>query len=85
MLSPDRRHGLIVTPATLPRWHRELARRRWRHAHRGPRQPPLDAEIRALIVRVARKNPRWGYPRIVGELAKLAIRVSPSTVRRVLL
>ena len=85
LLRPNRRHGLIVTPATLLRWHRELARRRWRHAHRGPGRPPLDAEIRALIVRVARENPRWGYPRIVGELAKLAISVSPSSVRRVLL
>jgi putative transposase len=36
-------------------------------------------------VRVARENPRWGYPRIVGELAKLAIHVSPSSVRQVLL
>jgi putative transposase len=77
MLKPQRRHGLIVTPATLLRWHRELARRRWRHAHRGPGRSPLDAEIRALIVRVARENPPWGYPRIVGELAKLATRPVP--------
>jgi putative transposase len=26
-LSPERRRGLIVTPATLPRWHRDLAHR----------------------------------------------------------
>jgi putative transposase len=31
------------------------------------------------------ENPRWGYPRIAGELAKLGISVAPSTVRRVLL
>src|SRR5438045_8195105 len=29
LLPPDRRHGLVVTPQTLLRWHRELVRRKW--------------------------------------------------------
>ena len=85
LLPADRRVGLIVAPATLLRWHHELARRRWRHPHRRPGRQPVDPTTRALIVRLARENPRWGYPRISGELAKLSIRVSASTVRRVLL
>jgi putative transposase len=84
LLPAERRVGLAVTPATLLRWHRNLARRRWRHPHHGPGRPPVDSDTRALIVRLARENPRWGYPRISGELAKLNIVASPSTVRRVL-
>jgi transposase InsO family protein len=38
-----------------------------------------------LVLRLARENPRWGYPRIAGELLKVGVRVSPSTVRRLLL
>jgi putative transposase len=80
----DRREGLIVTPATLLGWHRDLVRRRWRHPRRAAGRPPLPAETRELILRLARENPRWGYPRLAGELAKLAISVSPATVARVL-
>jgi transposase InsO family protein len=37
------------------------------------------------VLRLAQENPRWGYPRIAGELLKLGLEVSPSTVRRLLL
>jgi len=45
---------------------------------------PLDPSVVALILRLARENPRWGYQRIVGELKGLGVSVSPTTVRTVL-
>jgi putative transposase len=36
------------------------------------------------VLRLARENPRWGYQPIAGVLKKLGLRVSPSTVRRLL-
>ena len=85
LLPPRRRHGLVVTPQTLLRWHRELVRRKWTQAPRAAGRPAVDDRIRQLVLRFARDSPRWGYPRIAGELLKLGLRVSPSTVRRILL
>jgi putative transposase len=70
----------MVTPATLLRWHRRLVARRWTYAHPAGR-PPKRREIRDLVLRLARDNPRWGYQRIVGELKGVAMPVSATTVR----
>jgi hypothetical protein len=48
------------------------------------RSPPIGGEIRALVLRLASENPRWGYQRIVGELRGLGIIVSATTVRKIL-
>jgi len=74
-----------VQPDTLLRWHRELVARRWTYAGAPPGRPPLDAELRTLILRLARENPSWGYRRIAGELKGVGIAVSVTSVRKVLL
>ena len=83
LLPKPLRMNRLVTPETLLRWHRRLVRWRWTCPHGGGR-PPVDSRIAALIGQMARDNPGWGYRRIQGELLGLGIRVSASTVRRVL-
>jgi Integrase core domain len=85
LLPPHRRCGLVVTPQTLLRWHRELVRRKWTQPRRSPGRPRTESRVRELVLRLARENPGCGYPRIAGELLKIGLRVSPSTVRRLLL
>jgi transposase len=78
------RRSVLVTPATLLRWHRELAARRWTYERRGPGRPRTPAEVRELVVRLARDNPSWGYRRIQGELVGLGIKLAASTVWAIL-
>jgi transposase len=76
---------LLVSPATILRWHRELVRRKWTfRRHRPAGRPPLAADLQALTLRLARENPRWGHKRIQGELAKLGHTVGRSTIRNLL-
>ena len=84
LLSGASRSSFFVRPETLLGWHRRLVRKRWRYAGRPPGRPCVSPELRELVVRLARENPRWGYQRIVGELAGIGQRVSARTVAKIL-
>ena len=73
----------FVSPATLVRWHRQLVARRWTYSRRCGR-PRTEPGVAALVLRLARENPRWGYKRIQGELLGLGIKLAPSTVWAIL-
>lgn len=81
-----RRLRLLVRPDTVLRWHRDLLARR--HAARcRPKcagRPRTVRSIRALVLRLARENPSWGYRRLHGELLVLGIKVAASTVWKML-
>jgi putative transposase len=84
-LPRDRWQAFFVTPRTLLAWHRGLVARRWTYPGRRPGRPRLGREVRELILRLARENPRWGYRRITGELIGLGNQISPTSVRNVLM
>jgi putative transposase len=84
MLPRNRWGSVFVQPETVRRWHRSLIARRWSYPHRRPGRPATGAGVRALIVRLARENPGWGYRRIQGELAGLGVRIAASTVWSIL-
>ena len=74
---------VFVRPATVFAWQRRRFRGHWaRLSQRGPGRPAIPTELRALIREISAANPRWGSPRILGELRKLGIPVAKSTIEK---
>ena len=84
LLPARRRLGLIVTPSTILRWHRQLLTHRWTTPPVRPGRPAIPAGVRTLDLRLAIENPTWGYRRVHGELAGLGYQIGASTVWTIL-
>jgi putative transposase len=73
---------MIVKPETVIAWHRKGFRLFWtwkvRRGQLG--RPTVPKDVRELIRKMSRENPLWGAPRIHGELLKLGIDVSETSV-----
>ena len=78
------RAGLgFVQPATVLNWQRRRFREHWaRLSWSQPGRPAVSQELRTLIRNISTANPRWGSPRILGELRKLGIAVAKSTIEK---
>jgi hypothetical protein len=63
---------LLVTPRTLLRWHRALVQRKWRQPAGRIGRPPLPPEVRGLVLRLARENPRGVIAGSAGSCASSA-------------
>src|SRR3989442_167018 len=77
---------VIVSPNTVLRWQRRRFCEHWTKLSARPiaGRPPVNAEIKALVTRMAAANPLWGASRIHGELLRLGIDVSERTVSRLM-
>src|SRR6266850_1676261 len=74
----------IVQPDTVLAWHRAGFRLFWTwKVRRGqPGRPVISREVRDLIRRMCRENPRWGAPRVHGELLKLGVDIGETSVSK---
>lgn len=72
----------IVRPETVIRWHRRAFKLYWRRKSAGRRRgrPPLDSEVKQLVLKLSAANPLWGAPRVHGELLKLGVEISERSV-----
>ncbi|HXA18394.1 MAG TPA: integrase core domain-containing protein [Thermoanaerobaculia bacterium] len=74
---------VVLRPATLIRWQRDLVRCVWQWKSRPTGRPQVPLDLRVLIRRMATENPSWGCRRIADELRmKLGISLSARTVRK---
>jgi hypothetical protein len=76
----------IAKAETILAWHHKLVGQQCDGSARRKAlgRPPIDPELTALMVRMARENRAWGYDRIVGALVNLGYTISDQTVGNIL-
>ncbi len=79
--------GILFTPETILRWHRQLVARKRedsRRKEKKPGRPRIGQVIIDLTLQLARENSTWGYDRIQGDHSKVGYQISDSTVANIL-
>ena len=75
----------IIQPESVLRWQRLLIKKFWtfKHPKRGGR-PPVDNDVKKLILDMKNDNLYWGYKKIQGELLKIGINLDTKTIRNII-
>jgi len=84
-ISPIKETISIVKPETLLRWQRQLIKQFWTFKCDNRKgRPPVEKEIKQLILSMKNDNLYWGYMKIQGELLKLGVSLDQKTIRNIL-
>ena len=75
-----------ATPQALMNWYRTLISGKYDGSkNKGPGRPSTPANLKELVMGLAKENRGWGYTRIQGALAHLGHEIGRSTIRQILL
>jgi transposase InsO family protein len=75
----------IVKPETVLRWQEQLIKQFWTYTINSRKgRPPVEKEIKQIILNMKNENLYWGYKKIQGELLKLGIGLDKKTIRNIL-
>jgi transposase InsO family protein len=86
-LTPREREACcqVLRPETILAWFRRLAATKYDSSKvRGPGRPGKGRDVRTLVIRLARENPRWGYTKIRDALRGLGIEIGRTAVADIL-
>ena len=73
--------AFVITPTTLVNWHRVMRRR---EPHLLPSLRGLPDLVHEIVLRLKTEWPRWGTRRIAGQLARMGVNASRTSVQRIL-
>jgi hypothetical protein len=65
-------------------WHRDLVAKRWTYSHGRPGRLAIAKGTTALVLRLSKENPTWGYRRTHGELATTGVTIAAPSVWAIL-
>ena len=78
---------VLFTPNTIIGWYNKLIAQKYNgNANRNKvGRPQISLEIVNWVIQFKKENPRWGYQKITDQIIYLGFKISPSTVKNILL